>query len=42
LRAVRAALDGDRTRLPLFDSARFARELEVELAAAVERAAASR
>jgi protein O-GlcNAc transferase len=37
LRALRAGLDRDRARLPLFDSARFARELESALCSAVER-----
>jgi predicted O-linked N-acetylglucosamine transferase (SPINDLY family) len=37
LRALRAGLDRERTSLPLFDSARFARELESVLWSAVER-----
>ena len=41
-RAFRAALDRDRRALPLFDSARFARELEDELSSAVERVTAVR
>lgn len=36
-RALRAALDRDRTRPPLFDSARSARELEAVLWSAVQR-----
>lgn len=37
LRALRAALERDRMRLPLFDSARFARELEALLTTLAER-----
>jgi predicted O-linked N-acetylglucosamine transferase (SPINDLY family) len=40
LRALRAGLDGERVRLPLFDSARFARELESVLCSVAERSRA--
>ena len=42
LRAMRAALDADRARVRLFDSARFARELEAVFEEAVVRAGAER